>query len=128
MTWREPNEKTPARQAEQGTNANPRRSYQFQGPAWILLYGFPVKLGAHLGTDGGALLEEEGHRGLVLLAAVPDVAGPLHVHGPECGAALAAHDQPVDAFQVEAIHRPEGRLIGYEPHRSRDRGQVGGAV
>src|SRR5437879_3107368 len=68
------------------------------------------------------LLEEERYADRSAL--IPDGADPIGVHGPGSVAALATHDHPADAGEVNRAEVLQQRLDGEEPHPGRRLSQM----
>src|SRR5215218_84334 len=68
-------------------------------------------------SQAAPLLEKEGDPGPGALVA--DVAHPLRIHGAGPGATLAAHDDPMNADEIERAEGRDQRLDGEEAHAGR---------
>src|SRR5256885_2661674 len=73
-----------------------------------------VQDAAHLRARRRDLFEEK--RRARLHSFVAQLAGPLHLHRAVSRSALAAHDHPLDVFQIERGQAGEERLGGNEVH------------
>src|SRR5207302_712285 len=85
-------------------------------PCWHVIVSPAVQLPPGLALAYATpLLEEEGHLGLLALAA--NGLHPLLPHRAGAGTALPADDDPVDALQVELAEVFQEGLDRKEPHR-----------
>ncbi len=92
-----------------------RRAYQLQSQSQGLLRhlipGSPFELSSGFLLSCAAPLFEE-KRNTRVQALVADFQNPRRVHGAGAGAGFAAHDNPIDAFEIQAGQRPQERFEG----------------